>query len=366
MNSISEELKKMTESSGFRAGISDGNGKVIYCAEGMACSAGDNIFGSDMILLPAGSGDGGRYFLFSETLHDETADALSVSALKMLSVNLFGGAEKPRTAAEIFEAALENRSGSLKRLEQLLPDPGENDSFRLIVAYCGPGAGDREQMAEVKAVASSVFPEEQGFISGVFKKNGTYYTAVLCLARRSETEEGFVPGEKCALQLVDTASAELMLPVYAAVSGGFLTVDRLGAIVDQTVETLHLGKKFGRLDKCFLYEKMGLERLVSSMSAEDRMEYLKATLGRTGETEKSLPELINTVSVFLDSDQNSSVAAKRMYVHRNTINNRLEKFQKITGLNCFSFEDAVRARIALLMIRYMEFSDSNNGRTSDG
>lgn len=360
MNFISDELKKLTEISGFRAGLSDGSGNVIYSAPGMPFAIGDNILGADLIMLPASSSDGSKYFLFSGSTHDEATDDTAVCALKILSVSLFGSGEKPRTLGEIFESALENRSGSVKRLGQLLPVPGEGESFRLIVAYCGKACGDRDQMNEIRAVANGVFPEEQGFVSGTFRKNGLFYTAVLCLTRFGEAEDGMLPGERCALQLVDTASAEIMLPVTASVSAGFISVDRLGAVVDQTVETIHLGIKFGRLDKCFLYEKMGLERLISNLSADDRIEFLKATLGALNETDKALPELLNTVSVFLESDQNISVAAKRMYVHRNTIGNRLEKFQKLTGLDCFKLSDAMRAKMALLMIRYMENPDMRN------
>ena len=148
-----------------------------------------------------------------------------------------------------------------------------------------------------------------------------------------------------------------MVNVRVAVSSGFRSLSRLSEMALQTVATLRLGEDFGIGSKCLVYEKTGLERLISSISEEDRLEYLRAVLGGQYWTDRSMQELLNTVSVFLQCNQNSSVTAKRMYVHRNTVNNRLEKFSRITGLDCSSFSDGVRVRIALLIIRYMGQGD---------
>lgn len=51
-------------------------------------------------------------------------------------------------------------------------------------------------------------------------------------------------------------------------------------------------------------------------------------------------EMIETAKVFLENNQNISQAALKMYLHRNTLIQRLEKFRKETNYDLKKFEDA--------------------------
>ncbi|HBT60065.1 MAG TPA: hypothetical protein DEA45_04500 [Acholeplasmataceae bacterium] len=51
-------------------------------------------------------------------------------------------------------------------------------------------------------------------------------------------------------------------------------------------------------------------------------------------------EFLHMIKVFLEKNQNSSEASKALYLHRNTLNNRIDKFYKITGYDLRKFEDA--------------------------
>jgi sugar diacid utilization regulator len=50
--------------------------------------------------------------------------------------------------------------------------------------------------------------------------------------------------------------------------------------------------------------------------------------------------MIQSIKVYLESNQNSSLAAKNLYVHRNTLIQRLDKFKEITGFDVRDFNDA--------------------------
>jgi sugar diacid utilization regulator len=47
-----------------------------------------------------------------------------------------------------------------------------------------------------------------------------------------------------------------------------------------------------------------------------------------------------TIKVYLESDQNMVIAAKKLYVHRNTLIQRIEKFYQVTGFDLKNFIDA--------------------------
>lgn len=47
-----------------------------------------------------------------------------------------------------------------------------------------------------------------------------------------------------------------------------------------------------------------------------------------------------TIKVYLESNQNMVIAAKKLYVHRNTLIQRIDKFHQVTGFDLKNFYDA--------------------------
>ncbi len=60
-------------------------------------------------------------------------------------------------------------------------------------------------------------------------------------------------------------------------------------------------------------------------------------------------ELMSTISAFFENSLNTSVTSKATFMHRNTLNYRLDKVQKLTGLNLKIFEHAVVFRNLLVI-----------------
>jgi DNA-binding PucR family transcriptional regulator len=59
-------------------------------------------------------------------------------------------------------------------------------------------------------------------------------------------------------------------------------------------------------------------------------------------------ELMATIKVFLESNSNASLSAKKLYVHRNTLQYRLDKFMEKTGVTLKDFDSAVVVYLASL------------------
>ena len=68
--------------------------------------------------------------------------------------------------------------------------------------------------------------------------------------------------------------------------------------------------------------------------------------GKEGELEE---EDLGTIERFLENNLNISETARQMYIHRNTLVYRLERVQKMTGLDVRRFEDAMKLRLALMI-----------------
>jgi carbohydrate diacid regulator len=65
-----------------------------------------------------------------------------------------------------------------------------------------------------------------------------------------------------------------------------------------------------------------------------------------------------TVEKFFENSLNLSEAARNLYIHRNTLIYRLEKIQKITGLDLRNFEDAVLLKVLIMLGKSLNSSNT--------
>lgn len=62
-------------------------------------------------------------------------------------------------------------------------------------------------------------------------------------------------------------------------------------------------------------------------------------------------EFLHTIETFLESNLNISVAAKKLYMHRNSLQYRIEKFQEHTGIDIRDFQQALAVYLAIVANR---------------
>ncbi|MGS2780517.1 PucR family transcriptional regulator [Robertmurraya sp. GLU-23] len=61
------------------------------------------------------------------------------------------------------------------------------------------------------------------------------------------------------------------------------------------------------------------------------------------------PETLATIQVYLENNLNASVTAKKLYIHRNTLQYRVDKFTEKTGVNLKDYPSAITLYIACLL-----------------
>ncbi|ATP40109.1 hypothetical protein CSE16_08620 [Solibacillus sp. R5-41] len=61
-------------------------------------------------------------------------------------------------------------------------------------------------------------------------------------------------------------------------------------------------------------------------------------------------ELLHTLKVFLQYNLNASLAAKRLHIHRNSLQYRFDKLTNKTGIDCRDFSNAVFLALAIPLI----------------
>ncbi|RFU62087.1 PucR family transcriptional regulator [Peribacillus glennii] len=84
---------------------------------------------------------------------------------------------------------------------------------------------------------------------------------------------------------------------------------------------------------------------LTGQSTGDKEWYAEQLLGETLEDQ----ELIQTVKIYVEHNSNASSASKALYIHRNSLQYRIDKFTEKTGLDIRSFRHALTAYLIILL-----------------
>lgn len=117
----------------------------------------------------------------------------------------------------------------------------------------------------------------------------------------------------------------------------------------QAVEAITVGKKLSGSGKIYSYEDLSLGITVNSLPRDYKHRYIQHF-----EEQKNLSNLLDdtlreTLEKLFDSSFNISETARLLFIHRNTLLYRLEKINKITGLNPVHFNDALQLKMYVMI-----------------
>lgn len=116
---------------------------------------------------------------------------------------------------------------------------------------------------------------------------------------------------------------------------------------------LTVGDIFANEEAIRRYDRLGLGRLIYQLPATLCQMFLNEVFPEN--TYASLgEETLLTIERFFENNLNGSETSRQLFVHRNTLVYRLDKVQKVTGLDLRSFDDAVLFKLASMVRRYFE------------
>lgn len=104
------------------------------------------------------------------------------------------------------------------------------------------------------------------------------------------------------------------------------------------------------------YSNLGIGRLIYQLPINlCRMFISEIFGGRT--LDEFDEETLATINKFFENNLNVSETSRQLFIHRNTLVYRLDKLQKQTGLDLRVFEDAITFKIALMVVKYIDYMD---------
>ena len=119
---------------------------------------------------------------------------------------------------------------------------------------------------------------------------------------------------------------------------------------------LEVGKIFEDNRTYLNYETLGIGRLIYQLPMSLCQMFTNEVL--QGISADSFDEeTLSTVDNFFENSLNVSETARKLFIHRNTLVYRLDKLQKMTGLDLRSFDDAIIFKIMLMVSSYMKYKE---------
>lgn len=118
-----------------------------------------------------------------------------------------------------------------------------------------------------------------------------------------------------------------------------------------------LERSFYSDKKVMAYSNLGIGRLIYQLPLPLCKMFIKEIFD-DNTPDNFDEETLTTINKFFENNLNVSETSRQLYIHRNTLVYRLDKLQKSTGLDLRVFEDAITFRIALMVVKYMNYLET--------
>ncbi len=149
-----------------------------------------------------------------------------------------------------------------------------------------------------------------------------------------------------ALAIRDTLQNELGLDASIGIGSAVSTLAALKASCDEASAALRLGRAFRTDSGIYDYRAMLLERFIGEVPPETASRFT-AQLFSKRTARLFTDEMLLTLDMLFRKDLNLTDASRELFIHRNTLVYRLEKVQRVTGLDLRRFRDAMVFRLML-------------------
>ena len=188
-----------------------------------------------------------------------------------------------------------------------------------------------------------------------------YITAVdessVILIKSVEADAAHEELEAIADTIVAMMNTEAMLNVRVAFGSIVPELKDVSKSYKEAKLALDVGKIFYAEKNVVAYSTLGIGRLIHQLPINLCRIFIEEIFGENVPLDFD-DETLTTINKFFDNNLNVSETSRQLFVHRNTLVYRIEKIQKSTGLDLRNFEDALTFKIALMVVNYMKYLDS--------
>ena len=208
---------------------------------------------------------------------------------------------------------------------------------------------DNSAMETIKSLYAS---KPKDYITAIDEKN-------IIIVKEIKEADTYEELDHVAKTLVDMLNVEAMSQVRVSYGNIIHEIKDVSRSYKEAKMALEVGKIF-YADKIIVpYNNLGIGRLIYQLPIPLCQMFMKEVFG------EQLPdtfdeETLTTINKFFENNLNVSETSRQLYVHRNTLVYRLEKLQKSTGLDIRVFDDALTFKIAMMVVSYMKYMETQD------
>ncbi|MEI6131637.1 MAG: helix-turn-helix domain-containing protein [Bacillota bacterium] len=180
-------------------------------------------------------------------------------------------------------------------------------------------------------------------VAGVFGNTIALVVKVSALTLPDET----------AHQIVETLETELFITARVGVGSETGTLSELKRSYESCKSALDISSIFDNHSRVVNFNKLGVSRLINDISEQAGKSFLHEVFDDEMYADFG-KEYLSTVNSFFENSLNVSETSRKMFIHRNTLVYRLDKINKLTGLDITKFEDALILKLAIMLRKYLK------------
>ncbi len=194
-----------------------------------------------------------------------------------------------------------------------------------------------------------------------YSATGDFVTSIdekhIVVVKTLAAEESYEQLEETARMMVDMLNAEAMTKVRVAYGTIVNEIKGVSRSYKEAKMALDVAGIFYVEKTIIAYNTLGIGRLIYQLPVNLCKIFIEEIYGDNVPDELD-EEMLTTVNKFFENSLNVSETSRQLFVHRNTLMYRLEKLQKMTGLDVRVFDDALTFKIALMVVNYIRYIEN--------
>lgn len=175
----------------------------------------------------------------------------------------------------------------------------------------------------------------------------------VALVKTLDDELALADLQNMAKDICNNINAEIMTKASVGIGTIVTNIKDIARSYKEARVALDVGKVFDDEKAILSYEDLGIGRLIYQLPTTLCKLFLTEVFKR-GSIDELDQEIIYTIQKFFENNLNVSETSRQLYVHRNTLVYRLDKIQKITGLDLRQFDQALIFKVAMMVNKYLQ------------
>ena len=205
---------------------------------------------------------------------------------------------------------------------------------------------DKVSDFSVLELIEGMFPNKQNDFTVSIDENN------VALVKELEGNATLADLQNIAKGICDNINTEVMTKANVGIGTVVGNVKEIARSYKEARVALEVGKVFEDEKNILSYEDLGIGRLIYQLPTT-LCELFLTEVFKKGSIDELDQEIIFTIQKFFENNLNVSETSRQLYVHRNTLVYRLDKIQKITGLDLRVFDHAIIFKVAMMVNKYL-------------